>query len=72
MKAPPRGGFRGGRTQIDSAIVFCRTKNKSIDISMFFYFAISAKNGIFVSLMLRSAHNSDKWRFNASFILFVT
>ena len=31
-----------------------------------FYFAVSAKNGIFGSLMLRSAHNSDKWRFNAS------
>ena len=35
-----------------------------------FYFAVSAQNGIFGSLMLRLAHNSDKLRFNAWFILF--
>ena len=32
-----------------------------------FYFAITAKNAIFGSLLLRSAHNSDKWRLNAWF-----
>ena len=35
-----------------------------------FYFAITAKNAIFGSLLLRSAHNSDTWRFNASFVSF--
>jgi hypothetical protein len=33
-----------------------------------FYFAKTAKNAILGSLLLRSAHNSDKWRFNASFV----
>ena len=33
-----------------------------------FYFAITAKNAIFGSLMLRSVHNSDKWHFNAWFM----
>ena len=33
-----------------------------------FYFAITAKNAIFGSLLLRSAHNSDKLRFNAWFM----
>ena len=32
-----------------------------------FYFSITAKNAIFGSLPLRSAHNSDKWHFNAWF-----
>ncbi len=35
-----------------------------------FYFAFTAKNDIFGSLLLRSAHNSDKLRFNAWFGLF--
>jgi len=30
-----------------------------------FYFTKTAKNAIFGSLLLRSAHNSDKWHFNA-------
>ena len=37
-----------------------------------FYFTKTTKNAIFGSLLLRSAYNSDKWHFNASFILFVT
>jgi len=32
-----------------------------------FYFTKTAKNAIFGSLLLRSAHNSDKWHFNAWF-----
>ena len=35
---------------------------------LFFCFAKTAKNAIFGSLPLRSAYNSDKWRFNASFV----
>ena len=34
-----------------------------------FYFAKTAKNAIFGSLLLRSGYNSDKWRFNAWFKL---
>jgi len=33
-----------------------------------FYFAKTAKNAILGSLLLRSAHNSDKWHFNAWFM----
>ena len=35
-----------------------------------FYFTKTSKNAIFGSLSLRSGYNSDKWRFNASFVSF--
>ncbi len=57
------------RTQIDSAIVFFAELKTKVLIYQCFCFAVSAKNGILGSLMLRSAHNSDKLRFNASFSL---
>ncbi|MBR5186328.1 MAG: hypothetical protein IKW19_08535, partial [Akkermansia sp.] len=50
---------------------FAELKTETL-IYQCFYFAKTAKNAIFGSLPLRSAHNSDKWRFNAWFILFVT
>ena len=69
MKTPLRGVLRRGRTHRDSDIIFCGIKTETL-IYQCFYFAKTAKNAIFGSLLLRSAHNSDKWHFNAWFGLF--
>ena len=66
-----KGSFEGVELTGTLPSFFAALKMKTL-IYQCFYFAKTAKNAIFGSLPLRSAYNSDKLRFNAWFILFVT
>ena len=66
-----QGSFKGVELTGTLPSFFAALKTKIL-IYQCFYFAKTAKNAILGSLPLRSAYNSDKLHFNASFILFVT
>ncbi len=66
-----QGSFKGGELTGTLPSFFAGLKTETL-IYQCFYFVKNAKNTIYGSLPLRSAYNSDKLRFNASFILFVT
>ena len=67
VRDPLCGSFKGVELTGTLPSFFVEIKIKTL-IYQCFYFAVSAKNAIFCSLPLRSAYNSDKWRFNASFV----
>lgn len=71
VRDPLCGSFEGVELTGTLPSFFAELKMKTL-IYQCFFFAKTAKNAIFGSLPLRSAYNSDKWRFNASFRLFVT
>ena len=66
-----QGSFKGVELTGTLPSFFAALKTETL-IYQCFYFTETAKNAIFSSLPLRSAYNSDKLRFNAWFILFVT
>ena len=65
-----QGSFKGGELTGNLPSFFAGPKTETL-IYQCFYFAKTAKNAIFGSLLLRSAHNSDKWRFNAWLVSFI-
>ena len=71
LKRRLEGAFKGVELTGTLPSFFAGLKTETL-IYQCFYFAKTAKNAIFGSLMLRSGYNSDKSRFNAWFILFVT
>ena len=66
-----QGSFKGGELTGTLPSFFAGLKTETL-IYQCFYFTETAKNAIIGSLPLRSGYNSDKLRFNAWFILFVT
>ena len=65
------GSFEGVELTGTLPSFFAGLKTETL-IYQCFHFAKTAKNAILGSLPLRSGYNSDKSRFNAWFILFVT